>query len=279
MDLYNDKALYAVHPTSNTKTRITSNKVSDFAIIGDMLYFNQVSYGVNNDLYRVDLKLGGTPELVSKNDCEDIVSDGTNLYYVEKNVAGARTAIHRITPDKEDTILYSKGVDCLTYYKGSLYFVDGKDLLKISVTDSSNTIHTVRKGNVDAFVIFNDTIYFRKMFGLAWVNKNLSKMNLDGTNEEIVCETDTDPIRLILSDSKLYYYSDLIKENGSGIYAIDLTNPSAKPELILARDTTYFASDFTILNGAIYFVNYYNNLGDSHLYQVNISTKIISRVD
>lgn len=279
LDLYNEKALYSFAPTTNNHLRITSNKVSDFSIICDTLYFNQVSYGVNNNLYRVDLKQGGVPELISKNDCVDIVSDGTNLYYVEKNVAGARTAIHKISPDQQDTILYSKGVDYLTFYKGYLYFVDGKDLLKISVSDPSNTVITVKKGNVDNFVIYNDAIYFRKMYGLAWKNKNLSKMNLDGENEIVICETDTDPIKLVIFNNKLFYYSDLIKENGSGIYAIDLTNPSSNSELILARNSKYFASDFTILNGNIYFINYYNNLGDSHLYEVNISSKTINKID
>ncbi|MDE6047368.1 MAG: DUF5050 domain-containing protein, partial [Anaeroplasmataceae bacterium] len=282
LDLYNDKALYAVNTVTNTRSRITSNKVSDFTIIGDTLYFNQVSYGVNNDLYKIDLKNGGTAELVSKNDCVDVVSDGTNIYYVEQNAVGARTAIHKIDASGVDTILYTKGADYLTYYKGYLYFVDGKDLLKISVTDATNTVVTVKKGNTDTFVIYNDTIYFREMHGLAWAFKNLSKMNLDGSNETVVCGTDTDPIHLVVEGNKLYYCSDITKDSGSGIYCLDLTKASATPELILARksgNTSYYASDFTVLNGYIYFVNYYNNLGDSHLYKVNISTKTLSKAD
>ncbi|MDE6273578.1 MAG: DUF5050 domain-containing protein [Clostridiales bacterium] len=118
LNLYNDKALYVYDTVTGTTSRVTANKVSDFAIFGDTLYFNQVSYGVNNDLYRLDLRVGGEPELVSKNDCIDLATDGENLFYVEQNAAGARTAIHIVKADGTDEIMYSKGAEHLTYYKG-----------------------------------------------------------------------------------------------------------------------------------------------------------------
>ncbi|MBD5391071.1 DUF5050 domain-containing protein, partial [bacterium] len=275
LDLYNDKALYAVNTVTNARNRITSNKVSDFTIIGDTLYFNQVSYGVNNDLYKVDLVKGGEPELVSKNDCVDVVSDGTNLYYVEKNAAGVRTAIHKIDASGVDTMLYSKGAEYLTYYKGNIYFVDGKDLLRISVTDSSNTVVTVKKGNMDTFVIHDDFIYYRHLYGVG--QKKLCKMNLDGTNIVDIMVANTDPLKIVISDNTLYYYTDTVLGT-SGIYSISLSG-SGEAELILERKTQYYAEDFTVFNGNIYFVNYYNTLGDSHLYKVNISTKTLERVD
>ncbi|MDE7162442.1 MAG: DUF5050 domain-containing protein, partial [Anaeroplasmataceae bacterium] len=275
LDLYNDKALYQVNTITNKRNRITSNKVSDFAIIGDILYFNQVSYGVNNDLYKVDLVKGGAPELVSKNDCVDIVSDGTNLYYVEKNAAGVRTAIHKIDASGTDTILYSKGADYLTYYKGNIYFVDSKDLLKISVTDSTNTVVTVKKGNMDTFVIHNDIIYYRHLYGVG--QKKLCQMNLDGTNVIDIMVANTDPLKIVISNNTLYYYTDTVLGT-SGIYCLDLANPTT-PELILERGSQYFAEDFTVLNGNIYFVNYYNTLGNSHLYKVNIASESVERID
>ncbi|MDE6584925.1 MAG: DUF5050 domain-containing protein, partial [Anaeroplasmataceae bacterium] len=275
LDLYNDKALFSYDPITKVKSRITSNKVSDFAIIGDDLYYNAVSLGVNNSLYKVSLKNGGVPEKISDYDCNDIVTDGSNLYYVEKNAAGVRTAIHKID-STSDSIIYSKGAEYLTYYKGYLYFLDGKDLLKISVNDTANVI-TVKKGNANAFIIHNDVIYFREMHGIAWALKNLSKMNLDGSNETVLMETNTDPLKIVVYENKLYYYSDTTKE--SGIYCLDLANLTKTPELIVERGSQYFAEEFTILNGNIYFVNYYNNLGDSHLYKVNILTKQIENLD
>lgn len=275
LDLYNDKALYAYDTVGGGLSRVTSNKVSDFAIIGDVLYFNQVSWGVNNDLYKVDLKLGGEPELVSTNDCVDIVSDGENVYYVEQNAAGARTAIHKIAADGTDTTMYSKGVDNLTYYKGNLYFVDGKDLLKMPTTGwTYNEPETVRKGNSDAFIIVDDVIYMRRMTGLAWVNKQLVRMDLDGSNEQVILSNDTDPLEMLVYDGYVYYFNDLTNNPSLRRVATSVRDNGTAEELVKGKN----ASALTMLDGKIYFVDYRNNLGDSHLYCYDLTTKSVTKI-
>lgn len=279
LDLYNDKALYSYDTVSGNFSRITSCKVADFAIIGDTLYYNGVSYGVNNDLFRIDLKNGGVPQLVSKNDCNDIVTDGTNLYYVKCNGAGARTSVNMIAPDGTDTVLYSKGATYLTYYEGYIYFVDNKDLLKMPTEEYVyNQTVTVKKGNVDAFVIDDGVVYFREMYGVGWTYKRLSRINIDGTGYTKMMSEHTDPLAIRVVEDKIYYYTDTVLGT-SGLYSIDKDAQEDKtPTLILERGTRYYAEDFTVLNGYIYFVNYYNNLGDSHFYRVNLANGKVEKL-
>lgn len=272
LDIYNDKALYSYDPASGDFVRITSCKVSDFTIIGDNLYFNGVSYGVNNDLYKVSLTDGGLPEKISTYDCNDIVTDGTNIFYVEKNAAGARTAIHIIKPDGTDytdKIIYTKGATNLTYYEGNIYFVDGKDLLKMPVTGYTvDETVKVKDGNVDTFVIDNGVVYFRELYGVG--QKRLACINIDGTGYAKIMTSNTDPLKIAVKGDKIYYYTDTTLGT-SGIYVIDKSaREDTTPTLLMDRANKYYAEDFTVgEDGKIYFVNYYNTLGDSHLYCIN----------
>lgn len=279
LDLFNDKALYSYDTTSGDFARITSCKVSDFSIIGDTLYFNGISYGVNNDLYKVSLTEGGLPEKISTYDCNDLVTDGTNLYYVEKNAAGARTAIHVIKTDGTDEIMYTKGATNLTYYDGYIYFVDGKDLLKMPVTGyTQNGTTKVTDKNVDTFIIDDGVVYFREMYNLN-TSKRLSRVNIDGSGYAVMMTKNTDPLKIVAKGSKIYYYTDTVLGT-SGIYVLDKSaRDDVQPELILERGTAYFAEDFSISGNKIYFVNYYNNLGDSHFYSVDLSAKTAERLD
>lgn len=280
MDLYNDKALYSYNLHTKALARITANKVSDFSVIGDELYFNEVSYGVNNDLHKVNLRTGGEPEFVSSFDANDTVSDGTHIYYVEKNAAGARTAIRKAGDG--DPVVYDKGAENLTYYKGYLYFLDGKKILRISVTDPAYNAETVKDGNCGMFVIADDVIYFREMYGFAGTSKRLSRMEIDGGQYAPMMTEKTDPLYIQTVGDTVYYYSDILSDNGSGIYSISQNaNEDETPTLILARkqgEKSYYAEQFTVANGKIYFINYYNNLGDSHLYSVDIATGALEKL-
>ncbi|MDE7086608.1 MAG: DUF5050 domain-containing protein [Clostridia bacterium] len=279
MDLYNDKALYCYDTTSQNISRITSNKVSDFSILGDTLYYNAVSYGVNNDLYKVDLKMGGEPELVSKNDCEYIVSDGTNLYYVYSNAAGAKTAIHKIDAQGVDTEIYTKGAEYLTYYDGYIYFVDGSDLLKMPTTGYTvDGTAKVTDKNVDTFVISNGVVYFRETYGLG-TQKRLSRVNVDGTGYTAMMTKSTDPLDICVYGNTVYYYNDLTIGT-SGIFSVSINaKENETPKLILENQNKYYARSLSVIDGKIYFISYrLNVVGDSHLYSVEIANGKVEKI-
>lgn len=279
LDIYNDKALYSYNPQTKDFARVTSCKVSDFTIIGDDLYFNGITYGVNNDLYKVNLLNGGEPQKISTYDCNDIVTDGTNIFYVEKNAVGARTAIHVIKSDGTDEIMYTKGAEYLAYSSGYIYFVDGNDLLKMPATGytQDTTVKVVDK-KAGTFVIDGTVIYFRELYGVG--QKRLSRVNTDGNGYTVVYSDNTDPLKIAVQGDKLYFYTDTVLGT-SGIYVIDkdTVEENKKRILLLARGSAYYAEEFTLIGNTLYFVNYYNNLGDSHLYALNVNTKAVERVD
>lgn len=281
LDLYNGKALYSYNTLTKEFARVTSCKVSDFTIIGDDLYFNGVTYGVNNDLYKVNLVHGGEPEKISSDDCNQIVTDGTNIFYVKENAVGGISGIHIIKPDGTDEEIFTKKAEYLTYSNGYIYFVNGSDLLKMPVSGyTQNGTTKVVDAKVGTFVIDGTTIYFRELYGVG--QKRLSRVNTDGTGYTKVFSANTDPIKIEVKGDKLYFYSDTTLGT-SGIYVIDKDTVDENKDrtLLLARDSgpKYYAEEFTVIGDTLYFVNYYLNQGNSHLYALNVNTKAVERVD
>ncbi|MDE6691730.1 MAG: DUF5050 domain-containing protein [Clostridia bacterium] len=282
LDLYNDKALYSYNTVTKAVSRITSNKVSDFSILGDTLYYNAVSFGVNNDLYKVDLKLGGEAEKVSSNDCNDIVTDGTKVFYIKENAAGAATAITEIAADGTEKDIFKYGVSNLVYYDGYIYFEYKNAVHRMPATgytvDKSENVTHKDVSHVGTFVIDNGVIYFRELYGLAWGFKRLSRMNIDGTGYTVMMTSGTDPFKIRVDGDKVYYYND-VTGSGSGLYCIDKTAAdNTQPTLVLDYQQTYYATEFTVLDGNIYFINFRAQLGDSHFYCVNIESGEVEKI-
>ena len=280
LDLHKDKTLNCYDPITTKTRKLTSNKVSDFAIIGDCLYYNTVSYLVNNDLYKIDLKNGGVPELVSKNDCVDVVFDNVNnrIFYVEQNVSGVRTAIHQITAENLDSVVYTKGAKNLRYYDGYIYFTDGDVLYRMPTTDwTEDEAEVIIEEKADCFEISNGVIYYREKH---LVNKYLSKVNVDGTGYVRILE-DHDPVDIIVDGNVIYFYSDTNKAANAGIYKIN-TDGSGLTKIMekTVSEKTYYVTELSLLNNEIYFVNYETTglLSDSHLYKVSITNSQITKV-
>lgn len=282
LDLYNDKALYSYDTVTKALSRITSNKVSDFAILGDALYYNAVSFGVNNDLYKVDLKLGGEAEKISSNDCNSIVTDGTKVFYIKENAAGAATAITEIAADGTETDIFTSGVSNLVYYDGYLYFEYGNKVHRMPTSgytvDTTENVTHKDVSRVGTFVIDDGVIYFRELYGLAWGFKRLSRMNIDGTGYTVMMTKNTDPLEIRVYGDKVYYYND-VTGSGSGLYRIDKTaSDNTQPTLVLDYQQTYYAAQFTVLDGKIYFINFRAQLGDSHFYCVDIASGEVTKI-
>ncbi|MBR6737651.1 MAG: DUF5050 domain-containing protein [Clostridia bacterium] len=278
LDLYKGKVLYSYNPSTQKTRKITANKVSDFAIIGDYLYYNAISTLVDNNLYCINLKTGGEPEKVSTYDANDIVFDGNNVFYVEKNAGGVRTAIRKVSADGTDPIIYSHGVNNLRYYNGYIYFIDGDDLYRMPTTNYTvDSPELLRSGDVDVFEINEGVIYFREVL---IINKQLSKINVDGTGYAVV-KTGYDPVDICIHDGYIYFYSDTIKASTAGIFKIAISGGEVT-QIILktTNSTTYYPSEIVICGENIYFVNYALGGvgGDSHVYKVNLTSKEIEKV-
>ncbi|MBR7159866.1 MAG: DUF5050 domain-containing protein, partial [Clostridia bacterium] len=280
LDLYKDKCLYAYYPSTGTSVKISSNKVVDFSIIGDYLYINTVSWIVNNDMYRINLKTGGVAEKISTYDCNDICGDGTNVFFVEKNAGGFTTAIHIIKSDGTHDMMYSSGVNNLRYYEGYIYFENGNKLYKMPTTgyvkDQATLVFDGAKVNV--FEISDGVVYFRETYGIG--SKCLSKVGVDGTGYARWI-MDVDPVEIAISGNKVYFYSDTISNAKAGLYVVN-TNSNTATKIMerTVSGVTYYTTAITVIENDVYFVNYAlaGVGGDSHLYKINIDTKVITKI-
>lgn len=279
LDLYKDKTLICYNPANGTFKKLTANKISDFSIIGDYLYYNSVSYLVNNDLYRVNLKTGGLPERISTNDCVDVVFADSKVFYVEQNAAGIRTAVHQIDASGIDTMMYSKGVNNLRYYDGYIYFIDGDELHRMSIADwTLDETQMVRNKDVDVFEISDGVIYFREVLIL---NKNLSKINVDGTGYSVIIEKTYDPVEIIVKGNVIYFYSSTVKTDTTGLYKVNTDGTGVEKLMNKTVDSvTYYLSSVTVAGNDVYFVNYAVGGvgGDSHLYKLSLTNNTITKI-
>lgn len=286
VNLYDNCTLYSYNTKSGTRIKVTSSPVADFSIEDDKLYYNGISYGVNNDLFVIDLKNGGLPEKISAEDCVQVVYGDGNIFYVKRNGANAATEIHRVSPDGTDTKIYDKRAAGLTYYDGYLYFVeeiptaDYGDLLKIDAStatliDKATEVYTDRK--VGTFVLRDGVIYFRELHGFGYSSKRLSKINVDGSGYGVIVGEDCDPLDIFIADNKIYYFNDL---TGNGkICSVNIGENT--PQTICDLGSGNYARNITVKDGYIYYINYRlgGAGGDSHLYRVSVSGGTPTKLD
>lgn len=273
LDIWEGKTLRCYNPTTKLNYAITSNKVADFNIIGDVLYVNMVSFLVNNDMYRANLKTGSALEKISTYSAYEFVSDGEFVYYIEENAVGAKTAIHKCKLDgTEDVIIYEKGVTNLKLVNGTLYFIDGSNIHVFNISTSTDTTVKVdsKEIHTDTFDTDGTYLYYRDMSGLFWKNTCLARCKLDGT-EKVVMVENVDPINIVYYDGQVYYYTDTTKyTNGLFSVSASVTETTTGTE-ILAESSGLYAKNFVVVGDKVYFVDYKSQLlGNAHLYELTI---------
>ena len=108
-NIHSGKTLYSYNHTTGVNAKLTSNKVEDFALIGNDLFINQVSYLVNNDLYQGNVGSGSPASLISTDDARNMVRHGDYLFYVKHNAGGFATSICQLNLNDNSIIeFYSK---------------------------------------------------------------------------------------------------------------------------------------------------------------------------
>ena len=84
----------------------------------------------------------------------------------------------------------------------------------------------------------------------------------------------TDPITIVYHDGYVYYYTDTTSAANNGLYRVAATSTSTdQGSVVLACESTYYATTFTFIGNNIYFLNYKTGglFGDSRIYQVSIN--------
>ena len=276
LDIWDGKTLRCYKPSTGENYRITNNKVVDFSIIGDVLYVNMVSFLVNNDTYKVNLKTGGQLEKINNYSSFDICSDGQYVYYIEENAAGAKTAIHQCKLDgSEDEIIYDKGVTNLRVVGNFLYFVDGSNIHAFNLkTKTDETVKVNgREIHTDCFDTDGTYLYYRDMYGLAWSSKRLARCKLDGSEDVKIVDSGVDPTEIKCVSGYVYFYTDtLTGKNGLYRVSTDVSKTTEPTAILEAKD--YYAMNFAVVGNNIYFVNYKDQItGNARLYHYVIGNE------
>ena len=286
LDIYDEKTLHSYNPKTKMNFKLTSEKVDNFAIIGDYIYYNMVGLLLNNDTYRVNIKVSSVPELVNEYDSAEMVSDGTYLYYVERNLVGSPVAIHKSKLDgSEDVVIFNHDATNLVLDNGNLYFSAKPTLVYTimviknvaSVSTPQDKVTVNKDYACDKFAIADGVIYFRHNHGLAYKFHKLAKMNLDGTNYQEIVTQDTDPTEIIVRDGYVYYSCSADLANDFDLYKVSINgNDSSKIRLTEG----YYASSLCLVGDSVYFINYYlgGTLGDSRLYSVSINGGTVEKI-
>ena len=297
LNMYANKALYSVVETSERKAQLTSNKVEDFYIYNGKLYFNQVTRLANNDVYVVDLNMGGVAEKINSNDVRDMVSDGTYLYGVHHNWAGLSAGISRMKLDGSEYVKFSEvnGAKNITVREDKLYYINastGQDNGNIeyvslsSITETASELEGTNLSsnikNVKQFAFDGDNIFYIYN-GL--VENSIRRTDFTSLGEGTkIASTDTNPNEFVLSGDYVYYYSyPSSKPSAAGFYKVSKTATSDGTQtLVGGYSSKYYGSALAVSSKNIYFLNYIPKLtlGDAHFYKLSLSisglyTKII----
>ena len=297
LNMYAGKTLYCYDESSKRSLQLTTNKVEDFYIYSGIMYFNQVTMLTNNDLYIVNLSLGGEAEKVNSNDVRNMVSDGTYLYATHYNWAGTAGGMSRMKLDGTEYVKFSEvnGAKNITIKDGKLYYINcsaGQDngyieyitlgditasTEGLSGTRLSNNIKNVKQFAFDGnniFYIYNGTI-----------DNSVRRTDFTSLDEGTkLASTKTNPNEILLDGNYVYYYSyAATAQSSAGFYKVSKTaTGDGTQELIVGYDSKYYGSNLSISDaGNLYFLNYIPKLllGDAHFYQIKLSTKAVTKIN
>ena len=297
--MYAGKTLYVYDESSKKSSQLTTNKVEDFYIYNNIMYFNQVTMLTNNDLYAVNLSVGGEAEKINSNDVRNMISDGTYLYATHYNWAGVSGGLSRMKLDGTEYVKFSEinGGKNLTIKDNKLYYINCDtgatngdmeyvDLSTITATSEKIKGVTLSKlKNVSQFIFENNTIYYSYE---GTIYNYIARTNFTdlGNNSVQIASSKTHPRDMVLNGNYIYYYSYASTATSSaGFYKVSKTaTADGTQELILACDSTYYGSSLSISDvGYLYFLNYIPKLpllpGDAHFYQINLSSKAVTKIN
>ena len=297
LNMHAGKTLYCYDETSKKNYQLTTNKVEDFYINDGKMYFNQVTMLTNNDLYIVDLTLGGEAEKLNSNDVRNMVSDGTYLYATHYNWAGTAGGISRMKLDGSEYVKFSEvnGAKNLSIKDGKLYFINcgsGQDngyieYINLSdITPSSEGLSSTRLSNsiknVKQFIFDGNNIFY---IYNGTLDNSVRRTDFTSLGEGTkLASTKTNPNEIILSGNYVYYYSYAATAvSSAGFYKVSKNaTGDGTQELLLDYDSKYYGSNLSITEtGYLYFLNYIPKLllGDAHFYQINLSNSALTKIN
>jgi len=297
LNMYAGKTLYVYDESSKKSSQLTTNKVEDFYIYDGIMYFNQVTMLTNNDLYAVNLTMGGEAEKINSNDVRNMTSDGTYLYATHYNWAGAAGGISRMRLDGSDYVKFSEinGAKNFTVKDGKLYYINcstGQDngyVEYISTSDITTTTEELTGTrlssdikNVKQFAFDGNNIFY---IYNGIIENSVRRTDFTSLGEGTkLASSKTNPNEILLNDGYVYYYSyAATSASSAGFYRVSKNaTKDGTQELLVGYDSKYYGSNLSIsASGNLYFLNYIPKLvlGDAHFYQINLNNKAVLKIN
>ncbi|MBQ7994720.1 MAG: DUF5050 domain-containing protein [Bacilli bacterium] len=296
LDMYAGKTLCVYDESSRKSQQLTSNKVEDFCIYDDILYFNQVTLLTNNDLYAVRILTGGEAEKINTNDVRNMYIDGEYIYATHYNWAGVSGGISRMKLDGSEYVKFSEvnGAKNFSTRDGKLYYIncgnaqDNGYIEYVSLSDITPTTEGLAGTrlssnikNVKQFAFDGNNIFYIYN-GLTNNSVRRTDFSSLGAGTEIA-SSKTNPSEIILSGNYVYYYSYAsTSPSNAGFYRVSKQATSdGTQELLAGYESKYYATSLSISDtGYLYFLNYIPKLvlGDAHFYQLNLNSKNIVKI-
>ena len=297
LNMYAGKTLYVYDESSKTSFQLTPNKVVDFFIYGDYIYFNSVTMLTNNDLYAVNIKLGSEAQKISTNDVRESICDGTYIYSTHYNWAGLAGGLSRMKMDGSEYVKFSNinGAKNLTIKDGKLYFIncatgqDNGNIEYISISDINSSSEDLESTNlskkiknVKQFIFENENIYY--LYN-GTINNSVRRTDFNSLEEGTeIASKKTNPTEMIINGDYIYYYSyPSTSIDSAGFYKVNKSaTEDGTQELLVACNSTYYGTSLAISSSNnLYFLNYIPKLvlGNAHFYQLNLSNNVISKIN
>ena len=274
---YDDGNLYCYNTETGENIRVVSSSVDDLYIYKNYLYYRQVSYFVNKDLYRLDIENGGEPELISEDDCGELEIYNDKIYYV--NYTGSNTLNSMNLDGSNNQVIYDEETYNLRIHDGKLYFIQDSGLynhgylysLDLNTSDAKPIKY--EDCRTSYFEFLGNKIYFRRLYGIGYTSKCLSSYDITTNEVKDIYDNDCDPTSFTIVVNEIYYFNDVI-----GDYSISKFNLETNKNTIVADNT--YAYNLTYLNNKIYYYSYGNGgvVGDGHFYEMTLSG-ISTRID
>lgn len=271
---YDGDNLYVYNTLTKTNIRVTSTPVDDLYIYQDYLYYRQVSYFVNKDLYRMDLKNGGKPTLISTDDCGELEIYNDKIYFI--NYSGSNNVCMMDLDGQNKKVIHDDEAYNLRVYNNRLYFVKNSGiypngyLYYLDLTDVSKEAIKLDKVRTSYYEISNDKIYFRYLTGIGYTTKQLAVTDLNGENVDVLLE-DIDPNSFTIVNDTIYFNNDV-----TGSYSVNSYNLITKEHKIIKKDV--YAYNLNYVNGKLYYQSYINGsgvLGDGHFYELTMDGNLV----
>lgn len=224
-----DNCVYKTEKKTGVSDRIADGYCLQLNLVDGMIYANHAQ---DSAIVEIDTESGEVNK-IREGDVEYLITADKELYFTDVS----DNSLRKYSLDStEETVLVDQPIVTPCIYKDSVYFAMDND---------EHYLYSVpRKGGeitqINGVYSFMPTMYKDKIYYLGMENEEYSirSMELDGSDEKVIVETDA--VFINLYEGKLYYVDGADK---SKIYFLDLDSEDMVPEVLELEENIKEAVD------------------------------------